>query len=454
MDAAAANNATANAIATAITNALANMQPPAAQVVQLQAPAAVAPVAHVPVWTRTPALTGATILDYQANTSDAKIFKDNTAKLDTTFSLAKPNVTALITELVIRAETSSWNGLMTMVINAVNLNFLKSYGRVTLPELHAHVNTFIDTPTHVSQNDYQLYVCLTRSVDVATKETMENEQALYHAGTVIPANAVEPDLYPSGLLYAKVLLTKAQADSQATITHARSNLIALDQYMARLPNSDVKEFNDYVKCQLQTLTARGETTNNLILFLFRGYMMAKCPTFIDFITRKEEGYTADGVAYTPESLMSMAEKYYEILKLKGTWTATTPRDEQVLALTAEIAALKEGRKPKKEKDRNTFKSKMSPSERFTGEQAWKAVTPKNGEAHSKPVRKLIFHWCPHHGFWTAHKPEDCTLGATELVDASSKPTTKPPPTAVTKKLTFAQAMAAIVDEEDEETSDA
>jgi hypothetical protein len=150
--AAAANDTKANAIATAITNALANIQPPVAQVVQLQAPAAVAPVAHVPVWTRTPALTGATILDYQANTSDAKIFKDNTTKLDTTFSLAKPNVTALITELVIRAETSSWNGLMNMVINAVNLNFLKSYGRVTLPELHTHVNIFIDTPTRISQN--------------------------------------------------------------------------------------------------------------------------------------------------------------------------------------------------------------------------------------------------------------------------------------------------------------
>jgi hypothetical protein len=37
-------------------------------------------------------------------------------------------------------------------------------------------------------------------------------------------------------------------------------------------------------------------------------MMVKCTPFIDFITRKEEGYTADSVVYTPESLMSMAEK--------------------------------------------------------------------------------------------------------------------------------------------------
>jgi hypothetical protein len=101
----------------------------------------------------------------------------------------------------------------------------------------------------------------------------------------------------------------------------------------------------------QVLTARGETTHDLVLHLFRGYMMVKCPPFVDFITRKEEGYTADGVDYTPESLMSMVEKYYQILKIKGTWTTTTPHDDQVLALTAEIAALKAAIKtPKKPRD--------------------------------------------------------------------------------------------------------
>jgi hypothetical protein len=244
---AAASAAMANMIAQAIATALANIQPPAPQVAQLQAP----------VWTHMPALTGGTVLDYQNIPADAKIFKENTAKLDTTFSLAKPNVTALITELVIRSEMSSWNQLMAIMVNAINMSFLKWYGRVTLPQLRAHVETFINTPTCMSQNDYQLYVCLTWSIDVATKETMENKQELYHAGNVTPANAAAPDQYPSSLLYAKVLLTKAQADSQATITHARSNLIVLDQYMASLLKSDVKEFNDYVQRQLQMLTARG-----------------------------------------------------------------------------------------------------------------------------------------------------------------------------------------------------
>jgi hypothetical protein len=88
--------ATAAAIANAITAALANMQPPHAQVIQLQAP--VVPPAQAAVFSRTPALTGNAILDYQTP-GDAKIFKENTSKLDTPFLLATPNVTTLITEL-------------------------------------------------------------------------------------------------------------------------------------------------------------------------------------------------------------------------------------------------------------------------------------------------------------------------------------------------------------------
>jgi hypothetical protein len=68
------------------------------------------------------------------------------------------------------------------------------------------------------------------------------------------------------------------------------------------------------------------------------------------------------------------------LKIKGVWTSTTPRDEQVLALAAEIAALKAerlGLKPPK-KVRDLSIKLLPPSERFKGEQAWKAVAPKMG----------------------------------------------------------------------------
>jgi hypothetical protein len=65
------------------------------------------------------------------------------------------------------------------------------------------------------------------------------------------------------------------------------------------------------------------------------------------------------------------------------------------------------------------------------------------------VGKVNFYWCPHHGFWTAHKPEDCTVGATAKPDAAVKPAPTPP--AAAPKMTFAQAAAAIVDDDGTES---
>jgi hypothetical protein len=82
-------------------------------------------------------------------------------------------------------------------------------------------------------------------------------------------------------------------------------------------------------------------------------------------------------------------------------------------------------------------------EHFKGEQAWKAIAPKSGEAHAKTVGMIAFHWCPHHGFWTVHKPNECTLAPTTTACSveTSKPGTK---TASKPPLSWAQAMTAVI----------
>jgi hypothetical protein len=210
-----------------------------------------------------------------------------------------------------------------MTINAINLNFLDSSRCLTLPELRVHVNTFIDTGGRLPQNDYQMYLCLAKSVDGDTKEKMESERSDYLAGqAVVPGHVV---LIESGLLYMKKLLDTAHADTRATTTHARNNLAGLDVYMSGLPESDIKEFNKYVKQQLQTLTARGETTHDLVTNLFKGYLSVKCEKFVLFIERKRDSYNTNDIDFTPDTLMAVAEKDYDSMKLKGagTWSPLT-----------------------------------------------------------------------------------------------------------------------------------
>jgi hypothetical protein len=121
--------------------------------------------------------------------------------------------------------------LLTMTIGGVALQFLEHYGRVTLEELKVHVNTFINAGGRLAQNDYQLYLCLSASVDSTTKEIMTAARTLYLAGAT---NNID-----SGLLYLKKLLMIAEADTWATTAHARNNLINLDSFMTQLPGSDV-----------------------------------------------------------------------------------------------------------------------------------------------------------------------------------------------------------------------
>jgi hypothetical protein len=297
-----------------------------------------------------------------------------------------------------------------------------------------------------------MYLCLAESVDGNTKEKMESERSDYLARQAVVAGNVI--FVESGLLYMKKLLDTAHANTRATMAHARSNLAGLDAYMTNLPESDIKEFKKYVKQQLQTLTARGETIHDLVTNLFKGYLSVKCEKFVSFIERKKDSFNANDIDFTHETLMAVAEKHYDFMKLEGAWNSVSPHEQHVLALTTKIAELEKNRKPPR--DRGDRNKQQTPSERFKGEQAWKAIAPKNGEPHAKTVGKLTFHWCPHHGFWTAHKPSDCTLATTGApsIDVSRKQGTKTPPVKPATKppVSWAQATAAVIGNNNDDTN--
>jgi hypothetical protein len=415
------------AIAAAIIAGFAGLQPP---------PPPPPPIAVVG-FARTPAQARADLLDYENSAADGKIFAKATAKLETTFSTATPNVTILLAEVLVRAQASSWAALLTMNIGGVALDFLTHYGRITLAELKTHVNLFIDADGRLAQNDYQLYLCLSASLDATTKEIMTGNRTLYLAGLT---NNID-----SGLLFLKKLLMIAEADTRATTAHARDNLIMLHTYMAQLPGSDIRVFHTYVRRQYQTLTARGETTHDLVHHLFKGYENAKCDEFVKFMKRKKDDFRDGTLDFTPESLMLVAENKFADLTVAKEWTVVSAQEQLVLALRAQIAEKGAKRTPKKagEKPPARFEGgpSLPPAERFTGKMAWKAVEPKTGSPGSKTVGKTVYHWCPHHGFWTVHKPSECTLATNE----PAAPTVPPK-----RPMTFAEAAAAVIENDNDE----
>jgi len=100
-------------------------------------------------------------------------------------------------------------------------------------------------------------------------------------------------------------------DTNATTKYLRDNLNSLNEYIVSI-DCDIVKFNQYVNLQLDGLTARGETTHDLLNNLFKAYKAASDKKFVEYIERKEIKYE-DGTDINPKDLMTLAKQ----LSLQG-----------------------------------------------------------------------------------------------------------------------------------------
>ena len=146
----------------------------------------------------------------------------------------------------------------------------------------------------------------------------------------------------SGNLLLKIIIRESHLDSNATTTSTRNHLSSLDQFITTI-GCDITNFNAHVQMLLEGLASRGETTHDLLSNLFQGYAATSDTMFTSYIERKQEQYE-DGTNIKPTALMSLADKNYNTLKIKGTWNSPSQEEENILALKTEIDELKRFRK--------------------------------------------------------------------------------------------------------------
>jgi hypothetical protein len=97
-------------------------------------------------------------------------------------------------------------------------------------------------------------------MNIYTKRLLANEEATYAQ--------YGP---PCGVTYVKLLLQQAEVDTRATASCIRKNLTQLDQYMLREAKNNITKFNNYVNDQRNTLSTRGESSNDIHITLLTGY---------------------------------------------------------------------------------------------------------------------------------------------------------------------------------------
>eukprot|EP00957_Ditylum_brightwellii_P179967 13708755-Ditylum_brightwellii.AAC.1 len=93
-------------------------------------------------------------------------------------------------------------------------------------------------------------------------------------------------------------------DTVATSAQLQENLINLPNCMLQV-NSNIEQFNQWVRINRQSLLLRGDQVDSLMIHLFLGYDQAQDCKFRDYISDKRVSFE-EGQHITPDVLMTYA----------------------------------------------------------------------------------------------------------------------------------------------------
>ena len=397
----------------------------------------------------TPALVNNDILDY-TDQGTIKSYYRAIEPLDPVFDVEGGTLKLFLENVKQRAESFNWMSTLTIPKNGQQLNLIADYGALSLQDVLDHAQSYIGQHLRNAQNSFQIYNCLISSLTDAGK-----------ARVVLESNKFTINEVPDGPLLLKVIIQLAHIDTRATVTVIRTRLSSLDVKISQLQDN-ITEFNEYVKTQRASLEARGETTHDLLVNLFKGYKAAADTRFVSYIETKEDDYN-EGQDITAESLMELAESKYRTLVESEQWKEPTAEQKKIVALTAQLEQMKKqnrttrqgsntnttNNQSNQQGNRNNRQTNQSNNNNRNGNNRnkrtpWYYQPPKEGEPSTKTVNEKTYYWCPNHGKsgkWVRHKPTECkATGDTKDKNTNNESTDKP-----TLKV---NSLAAVIDNDD------
>jgi hypothetical protein len=404
-----------------------------------------------------PALASTALLNYKLG-EGIKIYIKAPSPLDVLFNGDSGGLPLFLSKVQQRAVQFGWNAILQVTQGGQTLDFIKSYGQVTINSVKAQAAALEAANDRNAPNSSQMYTFLiTSSIDDALLGKVISQREQYTSATG----------FQDGPLLLKTIVTISHVD-----TRAQAGYIC--QCLARLSitiltpeyNCDIQKINEYVILLEEGSTARGESSQDTMMNIQAAYLVCKDA---DFVRHAKDKYARweQGAAMTLKEYMASALTKYKTLEMKGVWEAPSPKQEQIIALTAAMTSLKTKASKfstsKSEDRKKDLASIGKGPRRNDGSFAWKDVAPKAGEPKKEVVKGKTYNWCTHHTtpLWTLHNPDSfpnlCLYNPkyNELETAwkaksGGSAQQKPEPTAADMKL--AEALAAI-QESDSETED-
>ena len=402
---------------------------------------------------RTPGLLkGNAIIDFDT-AKGQKLYKEATKPLDNLHDLSASNLRDFLELLEHRAEVYDWTTICE-IEDPDNedefISILRDYGRISLRQVRDEASVYEGTENRAAQDSQMMADCLTRSLTIQARQTV----TLYKKEYTV--NGVK-----SGPALLRVIVRESHIDTKATTRLLRKQLQDLDNYIVSI-DSDVIKFNEHVKGLLQELAARGETTYDLLSYLFQAYAQVSDQVFVKYIDKYRDRYD-EGEYIDDNKLMELAKNKYKLMKEEGTWNAPSKEAKEIITLRAQVDKLKISKanktkesEIKEDKNQGEELKRKKYKPRKSRKPSWMLIPPKPNESHKKYLKgdEKPFYWCPKHESWGRHTPQSCEgkgyiPGKNKRKNVQGRPEeTKPEEEPSPKKVKIAKALMAVMMEED------
>ena len=361
------------------------------------------PPEQVVAFSLTPATSVGGVIDY-GTSRGRKLYATATAKLEEDpFDCVAEDLYSFLKALKDRAREFGWDepgiGILSIPDRPDNPNEFKSlidqHGEIDIETIRDFEESYIDQAIRPAQDTAQLYRCLMASLSKEGKKKILIWESQYTVNGL-----------GSGTLLLKIIVRESHLDTNATSASIRTKLTDLDRYLPTIGH-DITKFNTYVKLLIDGLRSRGETSHDLLVNLFKGYMACSDREFVAYIKRKQDSFE-EGTPIQVDNLMKNAADKYKTLLQKGKWNAPDANETKILALQAELKKLKKERRTGNTKKGDGQKKKENEKPQ------WFSKRPSKDKLH-KPKEWKGKKWYYCHtdtggkcdGIWRQHKPSEC-----------------------------------------------
>lgn len=274
-----------------------------------------------------------------------------------------------------------------------------------IEHIRAHVDTYLDANGRDAQNSYLVYKMLNSSLTKEAQDKVVLDEAKY----TIEGRAV-------GALYLKAIYSRVSVDSRAEVRVLKKQLQELPKYVIEI-EGNVTTLNDYVRDIITTLAQRGESSSDIMEYLFAAYDNVKDPDFHEFIRRIDQDYHYKNADVSVEHLFEITSQFYKDKVKSGTWDTPSNDQKSIIALQAQVAKankkVTEAEKKLAKMSKSTANGKSGKSNRNgSGKNGkgknnqdvklppWVSTAPKPGQPQKKNFNGESYYWCSHHKKWS------------------------------------------------------